>query len=385
MRPAEDLFDPSHYGRVRQRVEDATTLPPWAYHDPDFHERERARVFARSWCFVGHAGRVPDAGDYFTLDYAGVRLIVVRGRDGQVRCFANSCRHRGASLLEGEGTCRAIQCPYHGWTYGLDGQLTGAPDMEETAGFDRAENALLALGLESWAGFLFVAFEPAGPSLAAWLGDLPTKLVPYGLDDLVLVHRAEYRVACNWKVYVENFMDYYHTPVVHSASLASGSLSAYHRKTPAVERGSGQYMILYGEHEGSAALLPGAPGLPPLPGLDGRAARGSTYACVFPCTLVACTKDCVWFVEIHPRGPEAIGLGVGLLIPRAEAGRPEIASWLAPYIRRLDVSVAEDNAVNEIQQRGVRSPLALAGRVSRLEALSHAFRNWVLDQVIDPA
>lgn len=380
-----DLFEPKYYAGVRQPVEDAETLPPWAYATRAFYDREIERIFKKTWNFVGHAGRIPNVGDYTTLDYAGAGLILVRDRQGRPRAYANSCRHRGAEIVEGSGNCRAFKCPYHHWVYGLDGALTGAPEMEHTPGFDKAGHGLIEVKLELFGQYMFVNFDPNSISLAEYLGDLPQILAPYALDQLKLVRRTEYDVACNWKVYVENFMDYYHTPTVHQKSLAAGNLSVYHRNPPTAERGKGEYMMLYAKHAGSAALLPGAEGLPAMPALSGRAADGSTYACVFPCTLLANTKDCVWHVEIHPLGPDKIKLAVGALFHPDTIARPDFEEKLPLYYKRWDVSVDEDNVINELQQKGVSSPMAKAGRVSNFEALSHMHRNWVLDRVIGNA
>ena len=144
----QDLFAPRHYGAVRRDVLDATTLPPWCYTAPNFFDREVDRIFGRCWNFIGHAGRIPAAGDYFTLEYAGVPLIVIRDRKGVLRAFANTCRHRGSRLLEGAGNCRAIKCPYHGWIYGLDGELRGTSDMERTRDFDKSDYGLIPVRLE---------------------------------------------------------------------------------------------------------------------------------------------------------------------------------------------------------------------------------------------
>ena len=378
----ENLFDPRHYAAVRQDVRDAYTLPPWCYATDTFYRREVERIFSRTWNFVGHAGRIPKVGDYATIEYAGVELILIRDREGKPRAYANSCRHRAARMLEGTGNCRGIKCPYHGWVYGLDGALTGAPEMEKTPGFDKKDWGLVPVKLEMMGQYMFVNFDPNSAPLSAYLGDLPEKLAPYALDKQVLIQRTEYDVACNWKVYVENFMDYYHTPTVHQKSLAAGNLSVYHRNPPTAERGNGEYMMLYAKHQGSAALLPDADGLPPMSTLTGRAAEGSTYVCVFPCALLAHTKDCVWHVEIHPAGPDRIKLAVGgCFLPEA-VERPDFKEKLKLYQQRWDISVEEDNRINEQQQRGVSSPLAEAGRVSPFEALSHMHRNWVLDQTI---
>ncbi|MBM3540498.1 MAG: aromatic ring-hydroxylating dioxygenase subunit alpha [Alphaproteobacteria bacterium] len=378
----ENIFDPRHYAGARQDVRDATTLPPWCYASESFYRREIERIFMKTWCFVGHAGRIPKTGDFACIDYAGAKLILLRDRDGRPRAYANSCRHRGMALLEGEGHCRAIKCGYHGWTFGLDGALVAAPEMSATPGFDAQDWGLKEVRLETFRNLMFVDFSGTAPPLVRHIGDLAEKLAPYDLENQVLVRRTEYDVACNWKVYVENFMDYYHTPTVHRTSLASGDLSVYHRNPPTVERGTGEYMSLYAKHKGTAALLVGATGFPPMPSLSRRAVEGSTFACVFPCALLANTKDCVWHVEIHPRGPDRIRLAVGACFHPETVARPDFQEIVGRYYQRWDVSVKEDNDVNELQQRGVSSPLAEAGRVSPMEALSHTHRNWVLDRVI---
>jgi phenylpropionate dioxygenase-like ring-hydroxylating dioxygenase large terminal subunit len=381
----QNLFDPRHYAATRRDVLEAETLPPWCYASDAFYRGEVERIFMKTWNFVGHAGRIPNTGDYATLDYAGTAVILVRDRDGTPRAFANTCRHRGAAIVEGSGNCRAFKCPYHGWVYALDGTLTGAPEMDATPGFEKARYGLIPIKLECLGQYMFINFDPASGPLARHLGDLPQVLAPYALDSQVLVRRTEYDVACNWKVYVENFMDYYHTPTVHQKSLAAGNLSVYHRTPPTAERGTGESMMLYVKHEGSAALLPGAVGLPAMSTLNGRSKEGSTFACVFPSALLAQTKDCVWHVEIHPRGPGQIRLAVGACFLPEAIARPDFEEKLKAYYERWDVSVDEDNVVNELQQRGVTSPLAIAGRVSNFEILSHMHRNWVLDQVIGRA
>jgi phenylpropionate dioxygenase-like ring-hydroxylating dioxygenase large terminal subunit len=378
------LFDADSLAAVRRPVEDASTLPPRAYWDPKVFELEIARIFRKGWQFVGHQDRIPLPGSFAAFDFAGVPILLVHDSDGRRRAFANSCRHRGAELVSGEGSCRTIVCPYHGWTYGLDGQLVSAPGMQRVRGFRLEENGLPELPMAQIGTLMWVSFDPEAPPFNSYADELPQTLAAYGLDDLVLSRRTEYDVGCNWKVYVENFMDYYHTPIVHRETLARGNLSAYHRDLPRVERGPGDCLVLYARHQGSAALLPGAEGFPPLPSLRGLAAEGSTFLCTFPCGLIGLTKDCVWYVEVHPTGPERVRIAVGACFPRATAERPDFREKSPAYYRRWDVTVEEDNRINEAQQRGVRSPLARAGRVSPLEAASHAFRNRVLDALGAP-
>jgi phenylpropionate dioxygenase-like ring-hydroxylating dioxygenase large terminal subunit len=346
----DGLFDPALYADVRRPLEDACTLPPAAYHDAAFYAREVERVFRTGWNFIGHDGRVAAPGACVGFDVAGVPVLLVRGDDGRVRAFANTCRHRGAQLISGEATCRSVSCPYHGWTYDLAGRLIAVPGMDGARGFRPADNGLIALRLEQVGHLMWLSFTADAPPLAQSLGDLVDKLKPYSLDTLVLTRRTEYDVACNWKVYVENFLDYYHTPVVHRDTLARGNLSAYHRDLPAIEVGGGAYLELYARHPGSAALLPGAPaGFAELPGLSARARAGSSFLCVEPCGLIALTKDCVWFLEINPTGPETIRLTVGTCFHPDAVARPDFATVAAAYYDRWDRTVDEDNRINEIQ------------------------------------
>jgi choline monooxygenase len=210
-----EMFDPRHYEAVRRPLLDAETMPTWCYTSPAFYRREVERIFHKVWNFLGAADRLAGPGDYFTLDFAGVPLIVLRDRDGELRAFANSCRHRGSMLLEGSGNCRVIVCPYHSWSYHLDGSLGGAPEMQQTHGFDPDRHSLVPLRIDSWGGFLFVNFAADAPPLADYLGDLPEKVGPYRLADMACSRRKEYVMECNWKLFVENAKESYHIATVH--------------------------------------------------------------------------------------------------------------------------------------------------------------------------
>lgn len=377
--PMPDLFDPAAFAGARKPLAEASTLPPAAYHDPAFYRREIDRLFLKGWNFIGHEGQAPKPGSYFTIDFAGIPVLVARNADGVLRAFANSCRHRGIRLATGAGEARLFVCKYHSWSYDLDGALRGVPGMENVDGFDRQANGLVPVRLETMGPFIWISFDPDAAPLAEHLGDLPSKVASHGLDELVLTRRVDYDVACNWKVYVENFMDYYHTPTVHRDTLARGSLSVYHRKPVELAHCDGRYLELYAAHEGTAGLLPGAEGFPHWPGLEGRNRVGSTFVYASACGLFGFTKDCVWYVQLNPTGPQSVRLTVGSCFHRATVQRPDFDEVVQRYYERWNVAVAEDNVITELQQQGVRSPLARAGRVSPLEAVSYAFRQQWLD------
>ncbi len=375
------LFAPEAFAAARKPLPDASTLPPAAYHDPAFYQREIEMLFMKEWNFIGHEGRLPTPGSYFTIDYAGVPVVVTRDADGAVHAFANSCRHRGLRLVSGEGKTRSFVCPYHSWSYDLNGDLRATPGMEGVNCFEKSENGLVPVRLEKMGPFMWINFDPGARPLAEHLGDLPSKVASHGIDELVLTRRVEYDVKCNWKVYVENFMDYYHTPTVHRKTLARGSLSVYHRKPVELAACDGRYLELHAAHEGTAGLLPGVEGFPHWPGLEGRNKEGSTFFFTSTCGLFGFTKDCVWYVEIVPTGPESIRLAVGSCFHRETVARPDFEEVVQRYYDRWNVAVAEDNEINELQQQGVRSPLCKPGRVSPLEAVSYAFRLQLLDQL----
>lgn len=371
------LFHPETYASVRRPLLEASTLPPACYTSPAFYRREVQTIFMKVWNFIGRADRIPTAGDYFTIEFAGVPVIVVRGADGEVRAFANSCRHRGALLLDGEGNCRAIRCPYHSWTYDTEGKLIVAPEMDATAGFNLADWHLTPIRLESWGGFIFINFDSAAKPLANYLGDLPQKLSSYRFDDMVCVRRKEYVLNCNWKIYVENAMEAYHIATVHRSTL-----SRQKGKPSEPQPADGEYCALFKEHKGSRALLAGETGFPEMDHLQDKAAQGSWYPLIYPSTMFGCTYDCMWWLELHPMGPEKTKLIVGSSFPRNSVERPDFEEVVQRYYKRWDISIPEDNQISELQQRGLSSPFAKQGRLAAVEPLVHTFGNWVLDHVL---
>ena len=191
---------------------------PWSwYSDPDVLRREQERIFRRSWQYVGHAGRVQEAGDRFAAWAGDVPVLVVRD-DEEIRAFVNVCRHRGSLLTESDGKGKTIQCPYHAWTYGLDGSLRAAPRSEREEGFEKEEISLVPVRIEAWGPFLFVNPDPEAAPLAETLGPVP-ELVP--ADDLVFHSRDEYELAANWKIGCENYLECYHCPVAHKGFSAA--------------------------------------------------------------------------------------------------------------------------------------------------------------------
>lgn len=199
------------------RARTARTLPFDWYVEPEVLRRERERVFRRHWQYVGHAGRLPEPGSLAAARAGDVPVLLVRDEEGGLRAFANVCRHRGSLLVEGETRRRTIQCPYHGWTYALDGSLRSAPRADLEGGVDASALGLLPMAVDAWGPFLFVNPDPGAAPLAGTLGELPRLVASAGVDvgALRFHMRAESSWAANWKVCCENFLECYHCPIAH--------------------------------------------------------------------------------------------------------------------------------------------------------------------------
>ncbi|MHB8642800.1 MAG: aromatic ring-hydroxylating oxygenase subunit alpha [Gaiellaceae bacterium] len=201
---------------------------PWNwYSDRDVFEREQEQIFARSWQYVGHTGQVAGAGDFFTSRAGRIPVVVTRADDGELRALLNVCRHRGSLVAEGAGNRKTLQCPYHAWTYGLDGKLRAAP----RADFDLSECELAPLRLDAWGPFLFVNADHDAEPLADTLAEIPEQVAELGLDvdALVFHHRSDWSVEANWKIVSENFLECYHCAVAHPSfsALVDVSPDAY--------------------------------------------------------------------------------------------------------------------------------------------------------------
>jgi choline monooxygenase len=196
-------------------VERAETIPSAWYTEPAFARADHDWIFTRTWQGIGHAAQVARPGQHFVETIAGEPVIVVRGKDEVLRAFYNVCRHRGGPLALGEGCANALQCKYHGWTYLLDGTLRGVPAMDRTELFDRKDFGLVPVRVETWEGLVFVNLDPGAAPLGDAVAGIAERIAPIRLGSLSFGRRVEYAVRCNWKVYVDNFLEGYHVPYVH--------------------------------------------------------------------------------------------------------------------------------------------------------------------------
>jgi choline monooxygenase len=248
-----DLYD------ANAPLEEAYTIPaPW-YLDAQIEESERMHVFGRNWIAVGRVDQVASEGQFFTVEIAGEPLVIVRGADGVLRGFYNVCRHHAAAVANVPcGTVEHLRCPYHGWTYGLDGTLKGAPEFAGVCNFDRRANGLVAVRVATWEQFVFVTLDAEAPELRDWLGDLPERVAPLGIGQLQFFARKTYTLACNWKVYVDNYLDGgYHVPHLHKGLNSVLDYKEYRIENSARYSLQSSPMVSSQEHASFAATRTG--------------------------------------------------------------------------------------------------------------------------------
>jgi choline monooxygenase len=198
-------------------LERASTIPgPW-YVDPRIAELERQTVFSKTWQLIGRIDQLQNPGQFLRATVAGEPIVAVRGADGQLRAFYNVCRHHAAAVVtEPCGIAQILHCPYHGWNYGLDGSLKGMPEFDGVENFDRKDNGLVPVHVDTWENFVFINLDPNAASLRNFLAGLVRRMEPLGVSNLHYFDRRVYNIACNWKVFVDNYLDGgYHVPHLH--------------------------------------------------------------------------------------------------------------------------------------------------------------------------
>lgn len=216
---------------IDPRLEYASTLASRQYLDPAVLGEENRAVFGRTWQLAGRADQVREPGQYFTLTIGEEPVLVVRGSDGVLRAMSNVCRHRAGPVARGEGKRPVLQCGYHGWTYSLDGRLARTPEFDGVQGFDRASCALPEFGVDIWNQLVFVNLDRASESLPEFLGELLADMPPHDYSGFQLAKRKVWELNCNWKVYVDNYLEGYHIPIVHPGLFRELDYANYRTET----------------------------------------------------------------------------------------------------------------------------------------------------------
>jgi Rieske 2Fe-2S family protein len=358
---------------VTQRL----TLPSWYYTSPAVFARERERLFADGWVSVGRTEDVATPGQYVVREVAGESVIVTAGAEGGPAAFFNVCRHRGTRLCaEASGRfTERIQCPYHAWTYALDGRLLAAPHMDGAEGFRKEDWSLHAVAVDSWDGHLFVNLSGTAPRLASRLGTLPSTLAAWDMPRLRRAYGVTYEVAANWKLIVSNYSECLHCPVIHPA-LSKLTPYTSGENDPSTEAWTGGSMRL--GDEAFTMSRDGRQRRPPLPGLDERQRRHVYYYAVFPNLLLSLHPDYVMTHTLWPKACDRTAVVCEWHFHPDEHARPTFDP--ADVIDFWDETNREDWRVSELSQLGISSRAYAPGPYSPREGLL-----WDFDQVVKRA
>jgi choline monooxygenase len=344
---------------VNPQLECAETLPSHFYTDPSMLVREKEKIFRRTWQLVGRLTQpcgeengakrtIADSNTFFTADVLGEPIVITRDASGTLRAFSNVCRHRAGPIAQGSGCRRVLQCGYHGWTYTLDGRLIGTPEIDGVEFFDRSSFGMIPLRLETWQEFIFVNFDATGPSLATYLGDIPDQAREFSFDNLSLTERRDYIVNCNWKVYVDNYLDAYHIPIVHPGLMKEIDYPRYRTETSQYH--SQQVGPVRALNSGDRVYQPGA-------GL-----KEALYFWVFPNLMLNFYPDNFQINLIVPLSYDKTLTIFEWYFHQAQSAQAENRAQEA--INFSEVVQQEDIHICEAVQRGMNSALYDRGRYS---------------------
>ncbi|MFI5235204.1 MAG: aromatic ring-hydroxylating dioxygenase subunit alpha [Gemmatimonadales bacterium] len=348
-------------------VERSTTIPSAWYVDPRFHALDREAVFGCHWQLVGRADQVAAAGQFLVGTVAGEPIIVVRGKDGILRAFFNVCRHRGGPLAICDGQANALRCQYHGWTYLLDGSLRGVPQMDRSELFDKKDFGLTAIAVDVWEGLVFVHLGPKPAPVGKTFAGILERISPARVGGLTFARRVEYQVACNWKVYVDNYLEGYHVPFVHPELATLLDYASY--KTEIFDRYSLQSSPMIG-------------GGSPYDTAGGTAT--AFYYFVFPNVMLNILPGRVQTNLVRPLGHDRCQVVFDYYYPDLVSDAASKA--LEADVEYSDKVQEEDREICEQVQRGLNSRAYDRGRFSpEMERgvhhfqglLKRAYRDWL--------
>jgi choline monooxygenase len=377
----ETILSPAAIEAVMRPTAKASGLPSIAYTSADFLALEQQLLFAPGWIYAGREEELHRPGDMRPVTIAGQPLLLMKNRAGETKAFHNVCSHRNALILrEAAGGRPTLTCPYHAWTYDLDGRLirtphVGGQDIDECPDLDKASLGLRPVRLEAWAGLLFVNVSGDAPSLPEWLGPLTGRWSAYDFSDLVYGGGKSYELNTNWKHAIENYLESYHLPWVHKG------LNSYSRM-------SDHYTFFAGSDaagQGTTVYAPGSKGGLSLPGqsLTAEQAAHAEYPVIFPNLMTGLQSDHFYLIDVQPDGPhrakerfDIFFFGDGAM---SEALRPireeTIARWDSVFIEDIDVV--------ERLQEGHASSAATGGRFSPAQDQAvHHFQRRILERML---
>ena len=367
--PLEALKD-----NVSSPFEQARAMPPEVYTSDKFLEAELEHVFRKDWFCVGRASALANPGDYVTCDLAGQPIVVLRDRDGYLRSLSNVCLHRMSTLLHGRGNIRSIVCPYHAWTYNLDGSLRGAPAMTLNEGFCKNSYQLPQVRCEEWLGWVFVTLNQDSAPVAEELAEVEKMIGDYDMTNYIETFHETHVWDTNWKILAENFMESYHLPVCHAGTI--GGLSKLEEMIcPPGHKAFNYHTILKDDtlkiamaHENNTTL-------------KGDDRRTTYLLAIYPSLLITLTPGYFWYLSLHPKGTGQVQIAFGGGMSKDYTDDENAQAHFEQLKTLLDEVNVEDRGCTEKVFNGLSSGLAKPGHLSHLERPNYDFARYLNERV----
>ena len=354
--------------------EQARAMPKEVYSSDAFVEEELAHIFKKEWYCVGRADALANVGDYVTCELAEQPIVVLRDASGELRAMSNVCLHRMSTLLQGRGNAKVIVCPYHAWTYNLDGALRGAPAMTLNEGFCKDSYQLPAIRCEEWLGWVFVCLDPEAAPVSEQLAGVANMISGYNMENYTESFYEEHVWDTNWKVLAENFMESYHLPVCHAGTI--GGLSRLEDMIcPPGEPAFNYHTILKDDSLRIAMAHPDNQRL------KGDERRMTYLLALYPSLMITLTPGYFWYLSLHPKGPGQVHIRFGGGMSNDYANDPDAQDNFIQLKTLLDDVNVEDRGCTEKVYRGLSSDLAQPGHLSHLERPNYDFAKYLAAKI----
>jgi phenylpropionate dioxygenase-like ring-hydroxylating dioxygenase large terminal subunit len=355
---------------VSAPFEEAHAMPRSVYQSEEFLQQEIGSIFKQDWFCAGRASALSDPGDFLTLELAGQPIMVVRDKERQLRAQSNVCLHRMSTLLEGRGNKSSIVCPYHAWTYELNGKLRAAPAMDKNTSFCKNEKKLPSIRCEEWLGWIMVSLNDSAEPVAQVLSGVEELVGDFGMENYEETFFETHTWNTNWKVLAENFMESYHLPVCHKGTI--GGLSKLDEMIcPPGLPAFNYHTILKDDslkiamaHENNTAL-------------SGDRRRTTYLLAIYPSLLITLTPGYFWYLSLHPDGVDKVKIMFGGGMSQDYVNDPESQEHFKALKTLLDEVNVEDKGCTEKVYQGLCSDFAVPGPLSHLERPNYDFAHYL--------
>ncbi|MEP0941471.1 MAG: SRPBCC family protein [Rhizobiaceae bacterium] len=372
------LMDADPISELRRNAavpfEQSHAMPKSVYTSQEFLDRELERVFKKDWFCAGRASSLANPGDYTTLELAGQPIMVVRDREGVLRAQSNVCLHRMSTLLQGRGNAKSIVCPYHAWTYNLDGSLRGAPAMNQNSAFCKDGMKLPPVRCEEWLGWIMVSLNPEAEPVAEALSEVEDLIGDYQLETYEETFFETHVWDTNWKILAENFMESYHLPVCHAGTI--GGLSKLDEMICPPGLPTFNYHTILKDESLKIALAH-----PNNTRMKGDRRRTTFLLAIYPSLMITLTPGYFWYLSLHPKGCDKVQIYFGGGMSPDFVNDPHAQESFAQLKTLLDDVNVEDKGCTEKVFRGLSSDLAKPGPLSHLERPNYDFAQYLAERI----